>query len=226
MTPAQGAKPFRARLGVLLALFLMLMAALAPLAGCFGSITSLRDENSARLVGSNVLFLSPALLPPIRAAQLNRLVETVEAGLAQSPHVGKIITRKELAARKNLPITVRRDYALYSNTLSLVGVSNPEISRRLGKIFGVQLLAMVQMTYQRCQICENGNQLWMVAHVVEAKTGRIVLRANLRVILEKPEPALIEQTAREMAETYLEEFHLAFLPKWQRLRFYNLKKRI
>lgn len=209
-----------------LRVFLALLFALAPLAGCYSSITLFRDENTARLAGSNVLFLSPALLPPVTAPQLNRLIETVEAGLAVSPHVGQVITRKDAAARQNLPLAIRRDYALFSNTLSLVGFSNPEISRRLGKTFGVKMLAMVQMTYQRCQVCELGNQLWMVAHVVEAETGRIILRANFRAPLEKPEASQIEQAARELAEIYLEEFNLAFVPKWHRLRFFNLKKRI
>ena len=209
----------------LLALLLTLLLALATLEGCYSNITSFRDENTARLAGSNVLFLSPALLPPVGATQLNRLIETVEAGLASSPHVGKVITRKELAARRDLPLAIQRDYALFSNTLSLAGFSNPEISRRLGETFGVQMLAMVQMTYQRCQVCELGNQLWVVAHIVEAKTGRIVFRANYRSPLEKPEASLIEQAARELAETYLEEFNLAFIPKWHRLRFFNLKKR-
>ncbi len=203
---------------------LTLLVALAPLAGCYSSITSYRDENTARLAGSNVLFLSPALLPPVSAPQLNRLIETVEAGLASSPHVGKVITRKEMAARQDLPLAIRRDYALFSNTLSLVGFSNPEISLRLGKTFDVEMLAMVQMTYQRCQVCELGNQLWVVAHVVEAKTGRIVLRANYRAPLEKPEPSQIDQAVRELAEIYLGEFNLAFIPKWHRLRFFNLKK--
>jgi hypothetical protein len=152
-----------------------------------------------------------------------RIVERLEAGIAASPQVSAVLTREALASRKDVPLAISEDYSLFSNTLSLAGVSDPELAIRLGRHFGVELLSVAQLSYLPCGVCEEGDQVWLVGQVVDAGTGRLVFRAHLHTQVSTEDAGELARIGEELADAYLEVFEVTFRLKWHRQRFEHLR---
>ena len=204
------------------AALLATLLALPLLGGCITS-TTYYGAPAADLHGKPLLLLKPSLLAPTSAELHEHVVGAVEKGLRASPEVGPITGREQVQGRKELPLKVLDAYDLFSNTLSLTGVPDPELAARLANGLGVDLLAVAQPSYLPCPICEQGDELWLVGQVVNAHTGRIVFRDHLKITAHGSDPDYLRGLADDLTAEYLADFNRAFHLRAHRQRFQNLK---
>lgn len=218
--PPRTARPRHAlALGALAALLLSVLA----VGGCT-DVTTYYGASAEDLHAQRILLLEPALLQPTPAAVQRRVQDEVRAALARSPDVGGLVDGAELRHRPRMALQTLNAYQEFSNTLSLTGVSDPELANRLYNALGVGLLAMVQPVYQPCQTCELGDQLWIVGQLVDAKTGRLVFRAHLESNLGTADNAAVAEEAESMMATYLERQATAMRLRPHRVRFNHLRR--
>jgi hypothetical protein len=203
---------------------LLLAAALGLLAlgGCTQSSVMTR-VGADELHGKPLLLLQPSLLAPTAEDLQTRVVQRIEAGLAASPEFGPITRGTELAQR-DLPLEVQDAYKVLSNTLSLTGVSDPELARRLADGLHAELLAVVQPAFIPCPVCESGDELWVVGQVVDARTGRVVVRVHLTAPAPDSSLKALQALADSMSEDCLRELEDAFHLRPHRQRFTALKR--
>jgi len=193
------------------------------LGGCYGTSTVYRGADADALQGRTVVMLESTRLPPFSADGYEKIVARVERALASSPDIPRLISRKDMKERGDIPLATRNNYKLLSNSISLLGVVNPELSSRLGLDLNAQLLSSIHLSFLPCSACEEGDQLWMVGQVVSAGTGKVLLRTHHGVPVESSDEAQLLEVAEELAANFLLEAKSAFHRKWHRQRFEHLR---
>lgn len=170
-----------------------------------------------------ILLLRPSLLAPTPSALHARVVQQVTAEMDALPDVGELVTLDALRRGGEMPLDLKDAYDQYSNTLSLTGVSDPDLARKLQQAAQVDLLALAQPAYLPCAVCEDGDQLWLVGQIVDAHTGRLVFRAHFSEPAPSNDAAELNAVADELMADYLDALALAFKLRPHRTRFSNLK---
>lgn len=206
----------------MLPVLVALAGALLTLGACSQS-TAFYGAPTSELRGKPMLLLRPSLQAPTSEAMQQRLEQRFTETLAKSEDVGPLTRPEELDSRTDLPLRVRDAYTLFSNTLSLTGVSDPELANRLYKSLGVELLAVAQPAYLPCPVCEEGDQLWVVGQVVQARTGRLIFRGHFSAPAPSGDPAALDALADELMGDLLHAMAFAFHPRPHRVRFEHLK---
>ncbi|HEX9842021.1 MAG TPA: hypothetical protein VGC20_04700 [bacterium] len=166
-------------------------------------------------------MLQPVLIAPTPPTLHDSVVQRIEQALSELPGLGPVTGRAQWR-RPDVPLGAADAYALYSSTLSLTGISDPELARRLGEQLRVDLLALAQPIFIACSVCEEGDQLWLMGLIVEARTGRIVFRAHSHAPVAD-DPQEMAGLAEAMAQDYLLDLGLAFQLRPHRQRFENLR---
>jgi hypothetical protein len=209
----------------LLAALGVLLGALLALGACTQS-TVFYGAQAHELHGRPILLLRPSLIAPTPESVHNQVVNAVQAGMAALPELGPIVTPEALRQRAGYSLEMKGDYDQYANTLSLTGISDPALSADLADGLKVDLLAQAEPIYLPCSkdICDQGDELWLVGEVVDAHTGRIVFRAHLRTPAGSDDPALLAKLAEDLTHEYLEDLAIAFRLRAHRERFENLKR--
>lgn len=174
------------------------------------------------LHGKRVLLLRPSLLTPTGETLNRRVVDRIEAAMESAPELGGVVDGT--AVRQRGDLRLRDAYDLYSNTLSLTGVSDPDLARVLGERMGVELLAVAQPAYLPCSVCEEGDRMYLVGQWVDASTGRIVVRVHINAPAPDSNAEALTQVADALTADYLDSFHRAFRLRPHRQRFENLKR--
>jgi hypothetical protein len=200
---------------------LLVLAALPALGACAQTVTY-HGAQSRELNGKPLLLLRPTLLPPTSPELHERVVRRIEAAMAQLEGVGKVLDAGAVEAG-GMTLAAQNAYIQFSNTLSLTGVSDPELSRRLFDALNVELLTVALPAYLPCPACEAGDELWLVGYVVQARTGRLVLRTHLRLQGVSSEPAALAALADDLATRYLTILTDAFALRPHLQRFEHLR---
>jgi hypothetical protein len=203
------------------ALLAALLLAALLLGACTQSST-FYGAPAAELHGKRLLLLEPSLIAPTPPELHKRVVEQIEAAMAASPDVGEVLGRDAFRLNSNVSLQAKQAYELFSSSLSLTGMADPELSNRLYKELGVELLAVAQPVFLPCATCDEGDQLWLVGQVVDARTGRIVFRAHLRSP-SSADPQSMSDLAESLTAQYVDEMAVAFRLRAHRERFRNLK---
>ena len=203
---------------------LVIVAALAllSLASCTQS-TIMKRVSADALHGKTLLLLEPSLLAPTPPELQAHVVERVEARLAASREFGPITRGAELKGR-DLPLVVKDAYEVFTNTLSVTGVSDPELSRRLFDGLNEELLVVIQPAYIPCSVCQEGDELWIVGQVVQARTGEVVVRVHLSTNVSDSSLAALQAVADGLSDECVRELERAFHLRPHRQRFAELKR--
>lgn len=117
---------------------------------------------------------------------------------------------------------LKRQYDLFTDTLSVVGIAEREGSRQLGKSQNTELLLMPQLFFLPCPGCGTGSQVALVVNLVEADSGRILWRGHFMMPVDNDDPQHHEEVAREAMDSFFVLFAEDVRPKWHRLRFLGL----
>lgn len=200
----------------------LLILMLPIIAGC--TKTTLRIDILAEdLAGRKTALVVSSVQPPFPQAMHDNMLQRTEKALSDNPNLGELISPAQIDSLDTLSPRLRNEYQLYTSTLTESGVSDPELSKKLGKALGVGLLMSVQMFYVPCPVCEFGDQLWLTGQMVDAPSGDVVFRMHIRTNVGNEEGDLKNESDR-LVGLYLEKMGNLLEPKWHRLRFRNLKK--
>jgi len=203
-----------------------LLALLALLLGACTQSTVFYGAQAHELHGKRILLLPPSLITPTPPALQQHVTERLQAAMAKLPDLGPVLDAQAAARQPGFSLDVRDAYVQYANTLSLTGISDPDLSSRLAKGLGVDLLAQAQPVFVPCDrlTCEEGDELWFVGQVIDAHSGRLVFRAHLHAPASGSDAAALTPLADSMTQEYLDDLEVAFRQHAHRERFANLKR--
>lgn len=197
---------------------------LASLLGACEATAIYQPVDSDSMAGRSVVMLKPTHVPPIDEALHRRIIDDVEARLKEYPHLGRLISRREVARMAAADRKLGREYDLYSDTLTVVGVSDREGSAQLGKTLDVEMLVAVQVFYMPCADCETGSQIGLAANLVDAESGKLLWRGHFTASVSDEDSQTRVVAAEELVDDFLEFFDEDVRPKWHRTRFQNLAR--
>lgn len=163
---------------------------------------------------------TPNLPPGLHAAFEQRF----EQALQDSPHTGRVVGREQMHQVSALNARLRADYRSLSDVFSQMGISERELSSRLGDGADVELVAMAQLFYQPCPLCTTGGLIGVTTSVVEAGSGKLLLRLHYSRRGDPAGPEAVRAIVDDLTGQMLVSLTSAFEPKWHKLRFRNLRK--
>lgn len=200
------------------------MVAVALLLGACTSTTGYRPVGYQALEHRSLLVIdaspTPNLPPGMHAEFENRF----EQALLGSPHIGRVVAREQMHEQSARDARLRADYRALSEVLSLMGISERELSSRIGTGADVELMAMAQLFYEPCELCTTGGLIGVTTSVVEASSGTLLLRLHFSQRGDPDGPDEVRAIVDELTEQMLVGLTSAFEPKWHKLRFSNLRK--
>ena len=167
-----------------------------------------------------VLFYQPPVEPPLAESLHTLLMDQVRQGLQASPHLAKVLTVADVNALNDA--TTLGQYQLFGATLSDTGISDPGLSGTLARRMKAALITSLQVYHLPCQVCEEGDQLWLVGQTVRGNTGELLMRVHIKNPVSSDASQLDVELGAMVAD-YLTRFNEAARPKWHRLRFNNMK---
>lgn len=201
------------------------LVALALLAVLFFGCTTTtvyEPVDGSTLNGRKAMFLQPTYLPPLEESIFLEVVDALEEGFSRSTQLGGVVTRADFFRQTEADRSLRRDYEVLSNTLSVAGISERKLARALRQVGQVDLLLLTQLVFIPCGHCEESHRLALTSYVVEAETGKIVWRSHAITTNMANDPALLRKRGHQLAAELLELFEESVRLKWQRQRFANL----
>jgi hypothetical protein len=201
----------------------VLFGLLAAAGGCTSSSAIYLDAASDHLRNRKVLVVESVPQPPLKEERHRAIVDALERRVLLLPHFGSGITRQQFLQLSEGNFGARNDYQVYADTLSSVGVSDRELARSLGTAAGADLLFNAQAFFVPCAYCTDGDSAYLVSQFVEAATGKLLLRIDLRTHPGPSEQALGEAFAA-MEEELLEDLANSLTPRLHIERFRNLKR--
>lgn len=163
---------------------------------------------------------TPNLPPGLHTAFENRF----EQALMTSTHTGRVVSREQMQQDSAGDAGLRADYRVLSEALSLMGVSERDLSSRLGKGADVELVAMAQLFYQPCPLCPTGGLVGVTTSLVEASSGKLLMRLHFSRRGDPDGPDEVRAIVDDLTDQMLVRLISAFEPKWHKLRFRNLRK--
>ena len=195
---------------------------LAP--GC-ATIVEYNPVGQDELYGKNVLILESSYAPPLPQSILASVQNHFEEELHRMPHLGTVISRREFRAINQGDRQILQDYAVLSDSLSIVGLTDREITVRLRESQNVDLLAMVQVLQLPCEFCEQESRLGLIAILLDTASGELRWRAHLSEEIELDTPSReLAEIADELSDELIGMLEVLLEPKWHLLRFDNLRK--
>jgi hypothetical protein len=194
------------------------------LSGCGASVAVYHDDHLERIRHRVVAVVDSTPQAPLDEQKLRAILDRMEARVAASPRIRRILKRRELAELAGTDFRIRNDYQVFADTWSTVGVVDRELAIRLGKFFGADILLNMQAYQVPCAFCVDGNSAYLIAQVVDASTGFVALRINTRTHPAATEQALADAFG-EMEEEVMTEIAFALTPRAHLERFRNLAVR-
>ncbi len=183
-----------------------------------------QDARSDLVRDRIIVYIDSTPLPPLSEARHRGILDRIEARIAVLPHIRRVITRRETFNLTEGNFRFRSDYQLYADTLSSVGVSDRELALNIGKALGAELLFNAQAFLSPCSYCTDGDSAYLVGQMIEAASGKLLLRINLRTHPD-PNDRAVGDAFGQMEEELVDEFLTILTPKAHQERFRNLARR-
>jgi len=199
------------------------LVVMIAVAGC-GRNIEYRPFDYDYFYGRQVLILDATSLPPLSEDVADRVESRIEAYLSQTPHLGRVITRK--AARESLTgdrATLSR-YDLLSDVASVLSLAERELTLAMAKSQSVDFVATFQALHLPCPHCDKSDRVAVMAQFFEVQNARLVWRNSIsRDIANDADPESVSAAIAGITDDLLENLEHLLKPKWQRLRFNQLK---
>lgn len=196
----------------------IVLAVLPLLSACVG-IAEFTPVGFEKFNGRKAIFIKATDPGGVPADIHKRFVDRLEKELGASPHIGKLMTREEVARATSGKRELWQQYRILSDTFSIVGVGDQEISTRLNAELGGELLIMTQIFFEPCDQCPDGSLFGVIGAIIEAETGILLYRLHLSQRGPIDPVAEIPQLAEDYATELLDAINAAIRPKWHKLRF-------
>jgi len=153
------------------------------------------------------------------------VLRQAERTLSETPHLSRVVTRAEVEQALQGDPELRTAYDRFSDTFSVAGFADRDLSRKLAAALDVEVLILVQVYHTPCSTCQGGDQLAAVGAVVEAESARLLWRYHLMENVGQPDAEAVAQGVHELADELLTALNNTIRPKWHRMRFEKLAGR-
>lgn len=179
------------------------------------------------LLGKSVVVFSvfpTEDIPNEFAGSLHRILgETLQANSLFTKQLNDSELNSLLAKNGNL--AQAKD--LYLDSLTVVSVSDKDISNPLGRYLGVDNFLIFQLDKWPCFDCKNQDQLRMKLKLVDANSSYILWTSSASMTKLKPkEIDNIEAIADKLMLDLVEQFQNRFKKKWHRKQYDNLSESV
>ena len=197
---------------------------LALLVGCDRSI-EFRPLDYEAFEGRNVLVLTATQLEPLPAEIVEQVQARVEEVLLASPYLGAVLTREGFRERNRDDRITQFKYELLSDTVSVLGIADRELSASLAESQGADLAGVVQVLHLPCPNCqEKKPRIAITVQLIDLRTSELRWRLHLsRIVDNDVDAETLAEDAAELAEELVATLDHLIKPKWHRLRFEHLR---
>jgi hypothetical protein len=162
---------------------------------------------------------------PLTSAE--KLHQTVINKILDLEFYSTILDDKDLSQllEKNSKLAQAKE--IYLDSLTVVSVSDKDISNPLGRYLSVDNFLVFQLDRWPCPTCEDDKGIRMKLRLVDAESSYIIWTGIVeKRKLDDEEAANVEAVALQMAEQLADNFNNRFKKKWHRKRFNNLLKSV
>ncbi len=179
------------------------------------------------LLGKSAVMFSVFATQSLPLKSAESLHAAVGKKLQNIAFYSKVVSDEELneLLLKNSRLAQAKE--IYLDSLTVVAVSDKDISNPLGNYLNVDNFLVFQLDQWPCQGCTNNKGIRMKLRLVDAKSSYIIWTgiAEKRKLNEE-ESANLEATAVDLAEELADHFNNRFKKKWHHKRFSNLAKSV
>ena len=170
-------------------------------------------------------MLEASLLPPLPEEILRQTEARVEETLGRLPYLGKVVTRQEMTAKTANDRRGRSAYELLSDTATVLGMTEREISNDVARIEAADLFASIQVLHLPCPSCDQDARIAVVAQIFDARNAQLLWRAHLsRAVANEADAQALGTDAEELTVKLVDMIEYAIKPKWHRQRFDQLRR--
>ena len=165
---------------------------------------------------------SPKKLESVWAELMNRM----EQRLRVLPALGKVTGIQDRNQKLNDNPKLRALFWNYVSTLTLTGISDKEIARKLEKELKSPYFLLLDFVSFPCTKECSSNEQWVIRlKLIEAHTGDLVYRVRLQHVLDGNERTAesYKELAKKLTADILDEFASGFIVPWHRWRYEHLK---
>ncbi len=201
--------------------------ALFWLIGCTGVSVNAIDDPSPEMnkrvvffVAKSIEFFPPGVTRSVAAETERRLAPENFSSFAF------FLNRQASDSQFQESLLLKRQRDTYVGTFVLTGVSDKDLSSRIGKAMEVDQFFILHLDQFPCTECSGGKVLWVKYDLVDAKSGERLWSGRLNIELDDDEiePEVFAELTQENAEAVLDAFTSQFVVPWHRLRYQNLQK--
>ena len=170
-------------------------------------------------------MLTATPLEPLPPEIVERVQARVEEKLLASPYWGRILTREAFRERNRDDRINQFNYQLLSDTVSVLGIADRELSASLAETQGADLAELVQVLHLPCPNCEEKKpRIAMTAQLIDLRTSELQWRLHLsRNVDDDVDAETLAEDAADLAEDLIATLDHLIKPKWHRLRFEHLR---
>ena len=155
------------------------------------------------------------------------VVKKVETHLLQSSSFSKILTEADLAPIWNQNPILKQEQHRYITTLGLAGISDRDLSIKLGKKLNVDQFFLLQLEDYPCtEKCDSPQQFFLRFTIVDTQTsetiwrGRIHYEPDVEELQAEAYTALVLSLTDELIEALAQGFAIP----WHQWRYEHLKQ--
>ncbi len=204
-----------------------LLILLFPIMGCTDASIYTTPDTVPHLKKNVVLLVAkPTSLSAINSKLINHITKKVEAHLQEFPSFSQFIpiSQSQQFFQRNPQLHAETNQ--YVATFALTGVSDKDVSSRLGNALNAEQIFILQLDKYPCSECDSGRAYLLKFYLLDAQTGALLWRGRINENLDEEdiEEAAFANLVDEAVDTILEEFIRRFTIRWHRLRYENLKK--
>ena len=188
------------------------------------------DSNSKSDFSDHV-YKSVALISTPPPKDLNEewsnIIKGIEKKLKDMPFLGRVIGIDYQEKIISTNPKFRSKLRIYTNTLSLTGVSDKEISFAIKEELGVDYFLFLDFLSFPCTKGCSSNKQWLIRFkMVEPKRGDIIFWVRKKYELPQEFVNLenFQELASKLSLEVVDEFAKKFIIPWQMLRYNNLSQ--
>ncbi len=175
------------------------------------------------LIGHSVTVFSVFVDPTIPAETAATLHQRITDHIKDMPLYSNSLSDDELNSLLEQNPRLIQAKEIYIDSLTMVSVSDKDISNPLGNYLKVDNFLVFQLDKWPCLECKQGNSIRMKLRLVDTETGYILwtgIAENRKISKKESEDLMI--LVDELSDRLTENFFNRFKKKWHRKRFDRL----
>ena len=165
---------------------------------------------------------SPKKLETVWPEMMNR----IELRLRELPALGSVTGIKEQKKIFENNPKLRSEFRTYLSTMTLTGISDKEIARKLEKELESPYFLLLNFTSFPCTKDCSSNEQWVIRlKLIEAHSGDLIFRVRKQhqLIEDEKSADAYNELAGKLTTEVVDEFASGFIVPWHRWRYEHLQ---